>query len=92
MKADVHDFFMTGDHEGLATSASRYEEAAEAPCIKDALEFLLYWQVVDYNPEEESAKRVTRGAGMGPNYSGDIADCYFAETMESWISSEPVKK
>ena len=80
-KADVKDFFMSGQHAELAQGVSSFFQGNFALLIKDIVLFILDNQWVD-NGHEGSCSKVLVGSGMGINVAGDLADLAFLCQLE----------
>ncbi len=83
MKFDIKEFFLSGDHEELATlAASISNNRQERAWLKRAIFFLLSSQFVEFCPAEDVALQVAFGSGMGMRHSGTVSDAAFLAKCE----------
>lgn len=82
-KADIKDYYMSGEHSELCTSVSSlFPEQRLASLVKDATDFLISNQYVRHKALGDVIYRACNGAGMGMTASGNLADSVFYSTME----------
>ena len=83
LKADVAQFYMSGDHHRLAKYTSQFVPSHLRDVMFDAVLFILDNQYVDHEPDLRQVKKVSLGAGMGLNLSGEVADIAFLLEREA---------
>jgi hypothetical protein len=80
VKLDIRDYFLTGTPAELKSIALRATESAmERDIVSKVLDILLMSQFITLG---DSLHSVSKGAGMGLNYAGELADlvlCLLAE-------------
>ena len=79
LKYDIKEFFLSGDHETLASLTAKGFTGELRNWVEDCVFFLLRSQFVEWKWDPDSALVVTKGSGMGMKHSGSISDYCFSK-------------
>jgi hypothetical protein len=91
VRADVCDFYMSGDTQQIADDASAvFEDPFEKNLVRDVLVFLLDSQFIVSDLLKGRVWKTLKGAGMGLIMSGPVADCALFTRCERCWAADPM--
>ena len=92
LKYDVEEFYLSGAHSDLANAVAFHMEDPLKQLVHDMVVFVLSYQFVLFDDEQNSMLQVVLGSGMGMRQSGAVSDLSFNTVGEQWLHDAALVK